>query len=128
MTAPDQRLAHLTEICLALPEVTQEMMGVHTRFLVRNKSFAYFLNDHHGDGKVGVCYKAAPGMNTDLVASDATRFYIPAYLGANGWFGLRLDLADIDWGEVAQFAAESYCLLAPKRLVALVARPADELA
>lgn len=36
--------------------------------------------------------------------------------------GLRLD-ADTDWTEVAELLTESYCVLAPKKLVALVDRP-----
>jgi predicted DNA-binding protein (MmcQ/YjbR family) len=95
-------------------------MGVHVRFVVRKKTFAYFLNDHHGDGIVSLCIKDVPGENGELIASDPERFYRPAYLGENGWVGLRLDAGDIDWDEVAAFAANSYCLIAPKRLVALL--------
>ena len=32
--------------------------------------------------------------------------------------------ADTNWGEVAELVTESYCLLAPKKLAAQVARPA----
>jgi hypothetical protein len=31
----------------------------------------------------------------------------------------------VDWDEVAELLTDSYCLLAPKKLVALVDRPAD---
>jgi hypothetical protein len=31
--------------------------------------------------------------------------------------------ADTDWGEVTELVTESYCLLAPKRLVEQVERP-----
>jgi hypothetical protein len=34
--------------------------------------------------------------------------------------------AGVDWDEVAELLTESYCLLAPRKLVALVDRPADE--
>ena len=33
--------------------------------------------------------------------------------------------ADTDWSEVAELVTESYCALAPKKLVALVHRPTD---
>ena len=33
--------------------------------------------------------------------------------------------AGVDWDEVAELLTESYCLLAPKKLVALVGRPGD---
>jgi phosphoribosylglycinamide formyltransferase-1 len=111
----DPRLTRLASICEAFPEVERERMGVHSRFVVRKKTFAYFLNDHHGDGIVSRCVKVVPGENDELIASDPERFYRPAYLGANGWVGLRLDVGEIDWDEVA---ANSYRLLAPKRLAA----------
>ncbi len=114
----DPRLTRLASICMALPEVERERMGVHSRFVVRKKTFAYFLSDHHGDGIVALCVKVVPGESGELIASDSERFYRPAYLGANGWVGLRLDVGEIDWDEVTAFAANSYRLLAPKRLAA----------
>ena len=114
----DPRLTRLAAICKAFPEVERERMGVHSRFAVRKKTFAYFLSDHHGDGIVALCVKVVPGENDELIASDSERFYRPAYLGANGWVGLRLDVGEIDWDEVAAFAANSYRLLAPKQLAA----------
>jgi len=116
----DERLTRLATVCEAFPEVEREHMGVHARFVVRKKTFAYFLNDHHGDGIVSLCVKVVPGENRELIASDPARFYRPAYLGANGWVGLRLDVGEIDWDEVAAFAANSYRLIAPKRLAAQV--------
>jgi len=32
---------------------------------------------------------------------------------------------DVDWDEVAELVTESYCIHAPKKLVALVDRPTD---
>jgi hypothetical protein len=52
--AEDERLRRVTEIALALPGAEREAMGVHASFKVKKKMFAYFLNDHHGDGIVGV--------------------------------------------------------------------------
>ena len=114
----NERLTRIAAICEAFPEVERERMGVHSRFVVRKKTFAYFLNDHHGDGIVSLCVKVVPGENSELIASDLGRFYLPAYLGANGWVGLRLDVDEIDWDEVAAFAVNSYRLIAPKRLAA----------
>ena len=87
--AADPRLARLTAICLALPEATRRDLGRHASFLVRKKTFAYYLDDHHGDGIVAVCCKVALGENADLAAADPARFYLPAYIGPRGWVGLR---------------------------------------
>ena len=118
--AEDRRLARFTKICLELPEASRKMMGRHAGFFVRKKTFAYFLDDHHGDGIVGINCKVLPGENTALIATDPKKFYMPAYIGSKGWVGLRLDTGEVDWEEVAELATHSYRLVAPKRLAALV--------
>lgn len=121
----DQRLVQLTQICLALPETSRVYFGIHSRFLVRNKAFAYFLNNHHDNGIVALSCKVAAGLNSVMAAADPTRFYLPAYLGANGWVGLRLDAEESDWDEVRALVHDSYRLQAPKRLAALIAPSAN---
>lgn len=118
--AEDPRLARCTEICLAFPEAVRQHQGHHAAFTVRRKTFAYYLDNHHGDGIVAVTCKTALGENAEMIASDPARFYMPAYLGPKGWVALRLDVGKIDWDEVAELLGASYRLIAPKRLVALV--------
>jgi len=100
-------------------------MGRHAGFLVRKKIFAYFLDDHHGDGIVGINCKVLPGDNAVLIAANPAKFYMPAYIGSRGWVGLRLDSGKIDWEEVAELVTHSYQLVAPKRLAAAAANPQD---
>jgi phosphoribosylglycinamide formyltransferase-1 len=119
--ADDPRLAKLTRLCLALPEATRRDTGDHAAFLVRKKIFAYYLNNHHGDGRVAVCAKLALGENADRVAAEPARFYLPAYIGPRGWVALRLDMGAVDWAEAAELLHESYRLVAPKRLATLAA-------
>jgi hypothetical protein len=85
--------------------------------------FAYFLNDHHGDGIVSVACKALPGDNTALAAAQPAHFYLPAYIGPRGWIALRLDRSKVDWDEVAELLTGSYRQIAPARVVKLVKRP-----
>jgi predicted DNA-binding protein (MmcQ/YjbR family) len=113
----DPRLTRLTEIALALPETSRQIYGSHAQFLVRKKTFAYFLNDHHGDGIVGVTCKVLPGENEALVKVQPRRFYLPAYVASRGWVALRLDVGKVDWDEVRDLLITSYVLIAPKRLV-----------
>jgi hypothetical protein len=115
----DGRLARLMKICLALPEAIQESAARHATFLVRKATFAYYLNDHHGDGIVSVCCKVLPGDNEALVAAQPSKFYLPAYIGPRGWVALRLDVSGLDWNEVAELVVTSYQLIAPKRLALL---------
>jgi len=118
----DRRLVRLTKVCLALPESSRELAGRHARFHVRDKTFAWYLDDHHGDGIVSVSCKMALDENREVAALDPARFYLPAYMAHRGWIALRLDAGKIDWSEVAELVADSYRLVAPKRLAALVSR------
>jgi hypothetical protein len=97
----DPRLSRLSGICLELPEATRTDSGRHAAFLVRKKTFAWFLDDHHGDGIVSVCCKMGLGENEEIVAASPKRFYLPAYIAHRGWVALRLDVDEIDWEEVA---------------------------
>jgi hypothetical protein len=115
-SARSSLLSELSEICLALPEATRELRGDHASFRVRKKVFAYFLNNHHGDGIVSICGKALPGDNKILVASDPEKYYLPAYIGPRGWVGLRLDVGKVDWEEVKELVTGSYLQTAPKKL------------
>jgi len=120
-SAEDPRLSRLTQIALTLPETTRQIFGSHAQFLVRKKTFAYFLDNHHGDGIVGVTYKVFPGENKSLVEAQPRRFYLPAYVASRGWVALRLDRGKIDWNEVKELLLTSYALVAPKRLAEKIA-------
>jgi hypothetical protein len=116
------RLDALTKICLALPETRREDKGSHAAFLVGKKTFAYYLDNHHGDNIVSVCCKVLPGENRFLVESSPGRFYLPAYIGPRGWIGLRMDFATLNWAEVKELILGSYLQIAPKKLASLVDR------
>lgn len=113
--AQDERLQRVTEIALALEGAVREEMGAHAAFKVKKKVFAYFLNDHHGDGIVGIWCKVLPGENAALIAANPKRFYMPAYVGPRGWVGLRLDVGRVSWSEVKELLGMSYLLVAGKK-------------
>jgi hypothetical protein len=77
---------------------------------------AYLLNNHHGDGIVAIACKVLPGENKALAEAQPRRFYLPAYIASRGWVALRLDVGKIDWNEVKELLSCSYSLVAPKRL------------
>jgi phosphoribosylglycinamide formyltransferase-1 len=117
MASSDKRRERLTAICDALPGAEHQDHGNHTIYRVRGKVFAYFLADHHGDGIVSVCVKSARGENVDRARLDPERFYLPAYIGPRGWFGMRLDRGRVSWREVAEIVEASFRLTAPKTLI-----------
>jgi len=116
---PKALLARVSAICLALPESTcgDSGHGGHAVFRVRNKVFAYFLNSHHGDGIISVCFKCAPGEQQDLIELNPKLYYGPAYIGPRGWAGLRLDVGQVSWPQVKQHIVQSFCLTAPKTVL-----------
>ena len=73
-SAEDPRLVRITKICLGFPEAERVYDGQHASFLIRKKTFAYYLDDHHGDGIVAVTCKVLPGDNAALVAANPKRF------------------------------------------------------
>jgi hypothetical protein len=116
-------LQRLTGIALALPEAQREISGSHASFRVRKKTFAYFLDNHHGDGIVALTCKVLPGENAALAKAQPKRYYLPAYIGPRGWVALRLDLPKVDWSEVRELLLASYLLTAPKRLATAARTP-----
>ncbi len=111
----------VADICLAFPEAARSMShGGHDSYSVRGKKFAYFLDNHHGDGRIAINVRAMPGEQSRLVEQDAERFFVPAYLGPRGWVGLRIDLGDVDWAEAERLITDSYLLQAPRKLAALL--------
>jgi hypothetical protein len=57
-------------------------------------------------------------VNRTLARDHADRFFMPPYVGPQGWVGLWLDLPDVDWDEVERLLRAGWRLVAPKRLVA----------
>jgi hypothetical protein len=112
----------VSAIALTFPEAARVDQGSHAQFLVRKKTFAYFLDNHHGDGIVSICCKVLAGDNTSLVKADPMRFYLPAYIGPRGWVALRLDIGKVDWEDVRELLKTSYVLCAPKKLAMMVGR------
>ena len=115
-SAAERHLARFSELCLALPGATRELTGRHATFRVRGKVFAYFLDDHHGDGILAACFRTTRGEHLDWVRANPERFFLPAYIGPRGWVGFRLDRGRVSWSEVSSLLRDSYHLSAPASL------------
>lgn len=99
--------ARVRALCLALPETSEKISHGRPSFRARERMFAMFMDDHHGDGRVAVWLRAAPGAQEILVGADPERFFVPPYMGPSGWIGMRVDL-DPDWDEVADHVREAH--------------------
>jgi predicted DNA-binding protein (MmcQ/YjbR family) len=120
---PLRRHGHgrLAQFCLSLPETdAYTATGQHASFRVRGKSFLYYLDDHHGDGRIAINCKTGHLEQEELVAAAPERYFMPPYMAHHGWVGLRLDVGEVEWDEVNDLVVNSYRLIAPKRLAAIV--------
>ncbi len=106
-------------ICLALPEATERASHGSPGFFVRKQFVMLWPDGHHEHGFPHLWCAAPLGAQQESVATDPGRYFVPPYVGARGWLGVRLD-ADVDWDEVAERCEDAYRAVAPARLVALL--------
>jgi hypothetical protein len=109
------------EVCLGLPEAEEVESHGSPDFRVRGKSFATYVVNHHGDGRVALWLKADLAVQAQRVAADPKHCFVPPYVGTRGWFGLRLDQG-VSWNKVAAHVREAYERAAPPVLVAQMPR------
>ena len=64
-------LPQLRQICLSLPETNERLSHGSPTFFIRDKkTFVTFVDDHHGDGILGIWCAAAPGVQGQLVDEE----------------------------------------------------------
>jgi predicted DNA-binding protein (MmcQ/YjbR family) len=117
---PPEVVAALREVCMALPETGEQQAWAGMRWTIRKRTFAHVLAVDSPEGSVNVMTFRSSGDELDALRSAGHPFFRPGW-GTNV-VGMVID-DDVDWQEVAELLTESYCLLAPKKLVALVDRP-----
>ncbi len=108
-------------VCLSLPGAYEKIAWSAPTFRVGERQFAMFADDHHGVGFTGLWLKAPGGAQEELVASDPAQFFVPPYVGAGGWVGVRLD-ARTDWSVLEGLVAEAYREAAAGQSAARLAR------
>jgi hypothetical protein len=114
----EQALERVRRACLALPETSERLShGAPTFFIRATRAFVTFHDDHHGDGRLAIWAAAPPGMQAMLVDGAPERYFVPPYVGHQGWVGARLD-RDLPWEEIEGVIEDAWLTRAPKRLVA----------
>ncbi|WP_336974510.1 phosphoribosylglycinamide formyltransferase [Sphingobium aromaticiconvertens] len=119
---PDYLLDRVRALALALPQVDEVTShGMPCFGIEKGKKFAYFTQDHHGDGVLAIIVKtSAPEEQAMLIENDPDLFYRPAYFGTAGWVGIRLDGDEVDWDHIAERLARSWRTVAPRKLTGLM--------
>jgi YjbR protein len=125
---PAELVAKLRSICAGLPEAYEEQAWVGIRWRIRKQTFAHVLTIDSGwppayaraagsDGPITVLTFRSSGPGLEILRNASHPFFSPRW--SPNVVGMVLD-GGADWDEVADLVTESYCVLAPKRLVALV--------
>ncbi len=110
------RLARVRGICLGYPETTERPSHGAPTFFAGTKTFVMFFDDHHGDGRLALWCAAPPGAQQAYVADDPRAFFVPPYVGARGWVGVRLDRR-VPWAEVEAVIDDAYRQVALQRML-----------
>jgi phosphoribosylglycinamide formyltransferase 1 len=126
---PEWVLAKLGELALALPETDARTSHGAPGWRVggekSGKFFAYFAQHHHGEASMALLVKTSGRDEQAMLIEQNDLYYSPAYYGASGWIGIRLDQGRTDWDHIADWLSKSWAAVAPKRL-ARVMTVADE--
>lgn len=121
----------VNDLFLQLPDVERKQN--HDRFVkyvVRDKTLVTYVINHHGDGLVALWLKVPRHMQQTLVEMDNHLFFVPPYVGKQGWVGVKLSMGT-NWEEVVTVVLEAYEGVAGKKSAATdllaVDPPRDEL-
>jgi hypothetical protein len=106
----------VSALVTALPDGRAVPMGKgHLSLELRGRRFGWFLDDHHGDGRIALNLKAPRGARERLVAYAPDTFHVPKYLGRHGWIGIWLDTPVPDWAEIEELLHGASELTRPGR-------------
>ncbi|HZF24672.1 MAG TPA: MmcQ/YjbR family DNA-binding protein [Steroidobacteraceae bacterium] len=103
------------EVCLSFPEAEEYLSHGSPNFRVRGKTFATYVVNHHGDGRIALWLNAPPGSQEQHTRAAAKHFFVPPYVGPRGWLGVQLDKG-LSWQHIAALVREAYEKVAPRAL------------
>jgi predicted DNA-binding protein (MmcQ/YjbR family) len=103
------------EVCLWFPEAEEVSSHGSPDFRVNGKTFATYVINHHGDGRIALWLNSPQGAQQLYVKEEPKHFFVPPYVGPRGWLGIHLDKG-ISWKTVAKLVRESYEKIAPPAL------------
>lgn len=103
------------EVCLSFPEAEEVVSHGSPDFRVRGKTFASYVVNHHGDGRVALWLNAPSGSQDHYSKSEPKHFFVPPYVGPRGWLGVHLNKG-LSWQRVAALVRQAYEKVAPRAL------------
>ncbi|MEV0272068.1 MmcQ/YjbR family DNA-binding protein [Hamadaea sp. NPDC050747] len=115
---PEEILVRLRAICRQLPETYEEPAWIGVRWRIRQRTVAHvYIRD--AEDHCVMTFRA-PGEEIVALVQSGLTFYRADW--GDNVVGM-IFTAEVDWVEVAELLTESYRIMAPKRLAALVDGP-----
>lgn len=103
------------KVCLSFPESEEVPSHGIPNFKVRGKPFAIYARNHHGDGRVALWLVATPGAQSLYTQMNPKAYFIPPYVGSNGWLGLELNKG-VPQAAIVDRVRDVYLKVAPAHL------------
>ena len=110
----------MRSLCLAFPEVVERPAWAGTQWRTRNRMFAHVLAVDFADGPVTVLIFRSSGQELNALRGSGDPFFRPAW-GVDA-VGMVIE-PGADWRKISELVTDSYCTVAPNKLVARVERP-----
>ena len=115
-------LETLRDICLNYPQTSEVIKWENPVFLVHGRIFV--LVSVGDDDRMAIWLKAGKGVQEAFVGADSERYFRPPYFGPKGWLGAWVSASSQPiWPVIEDLIDESFRLVAPKRVVALLEQP-----
>ncbi|MEY2469186.1 MAG: hypothetical protein QOF21_1884 [Actinomycetota bacterium] len=122
---PDAIVRRVRGACAHLPEAYEEQAFAGVRWRIRGSTLVHVVTREHSSGPVTSMTFHSPEEELHALVAIGDPFY-PGW-GAGLVAMVLRDDGTTDWDEVKELVTDSYCLLAPKKLIArLEATQPDE--
>ena len=114
---PGPVLSALRRVVRSLPDSTEQPAWTGMRWMVRRRTYAHVFTIDSPNGPTTMVSFRSPEPERGFLLAGGHPFF------AGGWGSdvvvMVLEEAT-DWGEVGELLTESYCVMAPKKLAAMV--------
>lgn len=112
-------MERIRPVALALPGAVEKLShGTPTFFTAEGSKARTFASVHDErewyEGRLCLWAAGPKELQEALVADGPERYFVPPYVGHRGWVGLRLDLPEVDWDEVAGVIEDAYAFIAER--------------
>lgn len=119
LDVPVAIVRRLRAACAHLPEAYEEQAFAGVRWRIRGNTLVHVVTRDRGEGPLTYMTFHARGEELEALVAMGDPFF-------PGWGGGLVAMVlrdDTDWEEVKELVTDSYCLLAPKKLIARLGVP-----